>query len=239
MATCCEAGTDSVTNTVTSVTIAIMDTAEKVEIIPAINTEMFDEVERRVRLVEPYSSWVHLDIADGTFTKNTIWHDARDLVGFRTPLKIEAHLMVRDIDTRIAEWLQAPIARIIFHLEAVKDADFVFAKCREAGKEAGLAINPETSWTRLYPYFGKADMFQILGVRPGLAGQKFNEEVLHKIEKVRKNCPSCIIESDGGMNEETALKAVRAGANLIAAASAIFNNNIEESFRKLKSAVSE
>jgi len=210
-----------------------------VDIIPAINADNFEEIKEKIKLVEPYAKWAHLDVADGTFAKNTVWHNAGDLRELDTPLLIEVHLMINDVEKRVVDWFLPNIKRIIFHLEAVKDADFVFAKCREAGKEAGLAINPETSWTRLYPYFGKADMFQILGVRPGLAGQKFNEEVLHKIEKVRKNCPSCIIESDGGMNEETALKAVRAGANLIAAASAIFNNNIEESFRKLKSAVSE
>ena len=209
------------------------------DIIPAINADNFEEIKEKIKLVEPYAKWAHLDVADGTFAKNTVWHNAGDLRELDTPLLIEVHLMINDVEKRVVDWFLPNIKRIIFHLEAVKDADFVFAKCREAGKEAGLAINPETSWTRLYPYFGKADMFQILGVRPGLAGQKFNEEVLHKIEKVRKNCPSCIIESDGGMNEETALKAVRAGANLIAAASAIFNNNIEESFRKLKSAVSE
>lgn len=207
------------------------------DIIPAINADNFEEIKEKIKLVESYAKWLHLDVADGTFTKNTVWHNADDLQGLDASLLIEVHLMINDVEKRVVDWFLPVIKRIIFHLEAVKDADFIIAKCREAGKEAGIAINPETSWTRLYPYFGKADMFQILGVRPGLAGQKFNEEVLRKIEEVRKNCQNCIIESDGGMNEETALKAVQAGANLIAAASAIFNDNIEESFRRLKSAV--
>ena len=235
MATCCEAGTDSVTNTVTSVTIAIMNTAEKVEIIPAINTEMFDEVERRVRLVEPYSSWVHLDIADGTFTKNTIWHDARDLVGFRTPLKIEAHLMVRDIDTRIAEWLQAPIARIIFHLEAGHDPNVVIAQCRKAGKQVGLAIVPDTSWIQLQPYWDRVDLVQTLGVHPGLAGQEIQPETYEKIAHLRASCPSCTIEADGGMKVGTARRAALKGANIIVAASAIFGSeDIGQAIDKLK-----
>jgi ribulose-phosphate 3-epimerase len=207
------------------------------DIIPAINADNFEEIKEKIKLVEPCAKWLHLDVADGTFTKNTVWHNADDLRGLNTSLLIEVHLMINDVEKRVADWFLPDIKRIIFHLEAAKDADFIIAKCQEAGKEAGIAINPETSWTRLYPYFGKADMFQILGVHPGLAGQKFNEEVLRKIEEVRKNCRNCIIESDGGMNEETASKAVRAGANLIAAASAIFNDNIEKSFRKLKSAV--
>lgn len=206
------------------------------DIIPAINANNFEEIREKVKLVESHARWLHLDVADGTFTKNTIWHNANDLLGLNTSLLVEVHLMINDIEKRIADWFLPNIKRIIFHLEAAKDVDFVIVKCREAGKEAGLAINPETSWTRLYPYFGKADMFQILGVRPGLAGQKFNEEVLSKIKKVRKNCPSCIIESDGGINVENAKEIAAAGANLLVVASAIFKtDNIEQAIENLKS----
>ncbi|MEK7596239.1 MAG: hypothetical protein AAB564_01680 [Patescibacteria group bacterium] len=193
------------------------------DIIPAINADNFEEIKEKIKMVEPYAKWLHLDVADGTFTQNTIWHNANDLLGFDTPLLIEVHLMVADIERRAADWFLPNIKRIIFHLEAAKDADFLIDKIHEAGIEAGIAINSETSWTRLYPFFKKADLFQLLGVQPGLAGQKFNEEVLRKIKEVRKNCPSCIIEADGGMNKDTAPKAVRAGANFIAAASAIFS----------------
>ncbi len=209
-----------------------------IDIIPAINADNFEEIKEKIKMVEPYVQWLHLDVADGTFAKNTIWHNAGDLRGLDTPLLIEVHLMINDVERRVSDWFLPNIKRIIFHLEAAKDVDFVIAKCREAGKEVGLAINPETSWTRLFPYFGKANMFQILGVRPGLAGQKINEEVLRKIEEVRKNCPSCIIEADGGMNKDTAPKIARAGANLIAAASAIFkDNNIEKNIKELKEAI--
>ena len=205
------------------------------DIIPAINADNFEEIKEKIKMVEPYVQWLHLDVADGTFAKNTIWHNAGDLRGLDTPLLIEVHLMINDVERRVSDWFLPNIKRIIFHLEAAKDVDFVIAKCREAGKEVGLAINPETSWTRLFPYFGKANMFQILGVRPGLAGQKINEEVLHKIEEVRKNCPSCIIEADGGVNAENAKKITLAGANLLAAASAIFNaDDIGQAIENLK-----
>ncbi len=199
--------------------------------------------------MEPYinpaaggASWVQLDIADGTFTKNTTWHKAEDLLSLETPLKIEIHLMMSDIDRRVEEWLIAPVKRIIFHLETAKDPDFVIEKIhayrqagKEVGKEAGIAIGPDTPWTKLVPYFQKADLFQILGVYPGLAGQKFQEDCFDKIRHLRKECPQCIIEVDGGMDAETAKKAAEAGANIIIAASAIFDSNdIKKSINMLQ-----
>jgi len=209
------------------------------EIIPAINAESFEEIVQKIKLIEPYAKWVHLDVADGTFTKNSIWHNASDLSGLQTTLNIGVHLMIGNIEKRIENWFLPNVKRIIFHLEVAHDPNFVINKIHEAGKEAGISINPETSWTQLQPYFKKADLFQLLSVHPGFAGQKFDYEVLHKIEEVHKYCPECIIESDGGMNLETAPLAVKAGANIIVAASAIFKGgNMEENIKQLRNTIS-
>lgn len=205
------------------------------EVIPAINVDDFEEVKRRIKLVEPYVKWIQLDICDGTFTKNTTWHNAGDLLSIETPLKIEVHLMINDIEERIEEWLIAPISRIIFHLETAKDPDFVIEECRQAKKEVGIAIGPDTSWTRLVPYLEKIDLIQILGVYPGLPGQKFQENCFDKITRLRKKCPQCIIEVDGGMNAETVKQAIEAGANIIVAAGAIFDaKDIKKAIEELK-----
>ncbi|MBI5045482.1 MAG: hypothetical protein HZC14_00495 [Candidatus Niyogibacteria bacterium] len=209
-----------------------------IEIIPAINTESFEEIKQKIKMVEPYAKWAHLDAADGTFTKNTIWHNPADLAGLETPLLLEAHLMIDRIERQIDHWLLPNLRRIIFHIEAAADPNFVIEKCREAGKEVGIAINPETPWTQPYPYLEKINLVQILGVHPGLAGQKFDTEVLHKIKAVRKECPGCIIEADGGMNEVTARQAVTAGADIITAASAIYGKtDIGQAINDLKNAL--
>lgn len=219
------------------------------EIIPAINADSFEEIRRRIKLIEPYVhpanggvKWVQLDVCDGTFTKNTTWHAPSDLLSLETPLKIEVHLMIDNIEERVEEWLIEPVNRIVFHLETAKDPDFVIEKChayrqagREAKKEVGIAISPDTSWTKLAPYFDKADLFQILGVYPGLAGQKFQEECFDKIKHLRKECSKCIIEVDGGMDKDTAKKAVKAGANIINAATYIFNaKDIKKAVKSLR-----
>jgi ribulose-phosphate 3-epimerase len=143
--------------------------------------------------------------------------------------------MVFDIENKINKWLESPVKRVIFHLETAKDPYLLVEKCKKAGKEAGIAISPKTDWSVLAPFCGKADMFQILAVVPGLSGQKFNEECLEKISRLRQNCPNCIIEVDGGVTYEVAKKVAKAGADIVASASAIFNEkNIGEAIEKFK-----
>lgn len=206
-----------------------------VEVIPAINAENFEEVKRRLKLVKPHTKWVQLDVADGTFTKNITWHNAEDLSSIETSLNIETHLMINGIEERVKDWFVPVVKRIVFHLEAAKDPYAVIKKCKGAGKEVGLAVGPDGSWTQLTPFLGKVDLFQILAVYPGLAGQTFQKEALKKIEYLRSNCPSAKIEADGGITKENVKEIISAGADIVVAASAIFNEkNIREAIEQLK-----
>ncbi|MBI2039197.1 MAG: hypothetical protein HYT22_02895 [Candidatus Niyogibacteria bacterium] len=215
-----------------------------VALIPAINAETFEEVARRIRMLESLAGkfgfdTVHLDVADGTFTENTIWHDARELVGFETPLKIEAHLMLAEIDMRLEGWLFDPIARIIFHVEAAHDPAFVIQQCRDAKKSAGVAIRPETAWEATQPYWQTADCIQLLSVVPGRAGQAMHEGALGKLRALRAACPSCTIEIDGGVTAENAPALKEAGADWLVAASAIFDApDIGEALARLMRSIS-
>jgi len=206
-----------------------------VEIIPAINAKTWEEVRDKIRAVEHFTKWVHLDVADGTFTKNTLWHNPLDLVDFESVAKIEVHLMENDPEERFEAWLVPGIRRIIFHEETLSDFDFIRDECHKENKEVGVAIATDTSWTRLKPYIGKADMLQILAVYPGLAGQKFQEHNYSKIKHLRALCPNCKIEVDGGVKIGIARHAVEAGADILAAASSIFSaSDIEKALRLLQ-----
>ncbi len=215
------------------------------EFIPAINSDNFEEIERRVRSLEPFMrkfgiKYVHIDVADGTFTKNSIWHDPKDLVGFKTIFDLELHLMISDIDRRIDDWLFEPVCRIIFHIEAGHDPKLIIQKCIGAGIEAGIAIKPETSWLETKPYWDAVNLIQILGVNPGLAGQKMQPEITDKIRALRQACPECIIEVDGGVGVDNAGELVEAGANIIVAASSIFGStDPKEAIKNLQSAITK
>lgn len=208
-------------------------------IIPAINADTFEEVQKKIRLIEPYVSWAHLDVADGTFTRNTLWHNLVEFAQIETELNIELHLMMDRVEEKIDHWFNPSVKRIIFHIGGSRDPGFVIDRCHKNKTEAGIAISPDESIAKALAYKNKVDFFQILGVRPGLPGQKMDENTFERIKEVRKFCPSCIIEVDGGMNKETIPKAISAGANIIVAASAIFNTgkNVKESIEELNNVI--
>lgn len=217
------------------------------EIIPSINAPTFTEVQKRIAKAEPYVGdpekggieWCHLDVTDGVFSSHPTWRDPADLARLRTRLKCEAHLMIADPDTAIGQWLAEPIRRVIVHREAVKDPEAIIKISHDAGREIGFAINPETSWEALKPWFGKVDLVLSLGVPPGASGQKPDWDlILGKIAAIRQACPSCIIEADGGVNKETAARARAAGADILVAGSAIFDApDIAEAITNLKKSI--
>lgn len=204
-------------------------------IIPAINVPEWEELVRRVKIIESFAKeagvdTVHLDVTDGTFTKNSYWHRAADLLLLKTSLKIEVHLMIgtsdNPIEERIAEWLMPEkIFRAIVHVEAGHDIHLALTKCYEAGMQVGVAITPGSSWTRLVPYLDEVDLAQILGVHPGLSGQVMQEDhVLDALSHLRARPPKGgLIEVDGGVSLEDAHALVQAGANILIAGSAIFD----------------
>ena len=195
-----------------------------VEIIPSINAKTFAEVEERIKKVEPYVKWCHIDVTDGVFSAHETWRNPKDLLNLETNLNIEVHLMVSNPDEVIDDWLIPPVKRVIVHAEAIQNFDLIREKCRDRGIELGVAVNPETPAEAFEPYIGKADVFLFLTVPPGPSGNPMHPNTMGKVASLRKSCPECIIEVDGGVNEETGAAAVKAGANLLAAGKYIFDS---------------
>lgn len=205
------------------------------QIIPAINVDSFGKVRQRLNVVEPLVNWVQLDVSDGTFGSARNWNNPSDLENFKTSLKLEAHLMMADIEEKIENWLKSPVQRIIFHLETAKNAEDLINKIKETRKEIGIAIAPDTLAEELFSFYPEVNFFQILAVNPGLSGQRFQEKCLQKIKDLRKNCPDAIIEVDGGINFEVGKKVKEAGADIICVASYIFNSrNIKKVIEDFK-----
>lgn len=209
------------------------------EIIPSINVRAFAEVEERIRLVEPYVQWCHLDVTDGVFSSHETWKNPADLAGLETNLNIEVHLMVSNPDDAIDDWFLVHVKRVIVHAEAVKNFDLIREKCRDRGIELGIAVNPETPVEAFEPYIGKADVFLFLTVPPGPSGNPMHENTVGKITSFRKSCAECIIEVDGGVNPETGAAAVKAGANILVAGKYIFSSSdIKSSIEILRGSTS-
>src|SRR3989344_899248 len=209
----------------------------EIEIIPAINAKTFAEVQEKIRMVEPYVSWVHIDVADGTFTDITLWHNSKDLLSLQTLLFVEVHLMIANIDERVQEWLRPIVRRIIFHREASQNPNAVIDACHASDIQIGIAIRPDSPVDIVLPYLSKVDMVQTLAVAPGRSGQAFQPNTLQKIAALHVACPSCTIEVDGGVNNATAPSIAGVGALLLVAGAAIFKTpDIRRAIEELRSA---
>ena len=123
-----------------------------IEVIPTIIAKDFQELQEKIKKIEPYSEWVQLDIMDGRFVENTTWNNPEELKNLKTNLNIETHLMIQNPEEKIDDWIKSGAKRIIFHYEATENREEVIKKIKEAGLEVGLAINPETPIDGLAPF---------------------------------------------------------------------------------------
>lgn len=204
------------------------------EIIPTILVKSFKEVKERIGKVENYVDWVQLDIMDGRFVDNATWNSPKDLKDFKTRVKLEAHLMIERPEEKIDNWLET-VDRVIIHYEACNNPKDLIEKVHSKEKQIGLAINPETSIDVVKPFLNDLDLVLIMTVNPGKGGQEFKDEVLSKIETLRRLWPNGNIEVDGGINNENIKKVVEAGANLICVGTYIFKSkDIKQAIESLK-----
>lgn len=208
-----------------------------IQIIPAILTDNQEDYYSKLKSLEPIVEWVQVDIVDGKFAPNlTIDHK---VVGFyETSLKIEAHLMVNSPESYVENFLSIGVQRIIFPVESAKDARGLIKLIKERGAEAGLSLNPETGVDKVEPFVEELDTVLFLSVHPGFQDQKFIPETLEKIISLKKTYPDSIIEIDGGIDPNTAKKAIEAGADILVSGSFIFEyGNIEKAISQLREGV--
>jgi len=213
-----------------------------IEVIPAVIAQNFQELEEKIRKVESYVDGVQLDIMDGKFVDNYTWPYAKpgknnpaELRNLKTKLNLEVHLMVEKPEEAIEDWINSGVKRVIFHFESSRKIREIIRKLKAAEIPAGLAINPETPIEVLDEYVSDLDEVLIMTVEPGKGGQELLPETLTKIQKLRQSYPNLKIGADGGVNLNTAPEVVRAGADVLAVGSAIFNSDdIGQAIKELK-----
>ena len=159
----------------------------------------------------------------------------------RTKAFFESHLMVLEPEKYIREFAELGSQMLIFHVEATEKPLKIIEMVEEHGMKVGIAINNETGAEKIFPYLDKVDLALVMGVQAGFGGQKFNPKALEKISALRKKIDSeelsCEIEVDGGINAQTAKKAVEAGVDVLVAGTGIFKHpkGIAEAVKELMS----
>lgn len=209
------------------------------EIIPAILSYDFDDLEEKFSRIEGVSAWAQIDVMDGVFV-DTVSFDLKQLCDFKTDLKLEAHLMVEKPTEYLELCKEIGFSRVVFHVESADDPSDVISGARNLGMQVGIACNPETDVSEIEPYIMWVDLVLFLGVHPGRGGQEFIPSVLDKITALRDQNSNAVIQVDGGVNETTIKSILEAGADIFVVGSGLFGaEDVEKHYAFLVNNVSE
>jgi len=180
------------------------------------------------------ADFLHVDIMDGKFVEN-ITYDFEDIELFvkdnKKPLDI--HLMCKEPQAYIEEYLKLKPYNITFHIEAVANPQKLIDYLHDNGIKCGIAINPETNVKSILPYLESIDTVLVMTVHPGKGGQKFMKEMVYKVDKLNKLKGNFVIEVDGGVNNESI--SYLQNADIVVSGSYVCtSDNFEEKVRNLK-----
>jgi ribulose-phosphate 3-epimerase len=173
---------------------------------------------------------IHVDVMDGHFVPN-LSMGPPIIASLRrvTRLPLEAHLMISNPDVFVDEFVQAGTDSFLVHWEGNNDLSRTVQRIKALGKTVGVAVNPATSAAVLEEIIQDLDQVLVMTVNPGFGHQHFLHTTLPKIARARQLIdrikPNCSLEVDGGIDATTAPLAVAAGADVLVAGSAIFNDS--------------
>jgi ribulose-phosphate 3-epimerase len=177
---------------------------------------------------------IHVDVMDGHFVPN-LSMGAQIVQSLRrvTRLPLEIHLMISEPDLFLDEFVEAGSDSLIVHWEGNTNLHRTVQRIKSLGKRAGVAINPATPAAVLEEILQDVEQVLIMTVNPGFGHQHFLPTTLQKVRRVRQMIEEtkfgCDVAVDGGIDLETAPLAVAAGANVLVAGTAIFDEGEEVS----------
>ncbi len=188
------------------------------------------------------SDWLHFDVMDGVFVPNlTFGAPVLADLSRAVPAVYDVHLMIKNPQPYIEQFAKSGADYITIHLESEGDTSLCLDAIHAAGAKAGLSVKPDTDIKEIYPFLEKTDMVLVMTVEPGFGGQSFNENMLKKIELLKKQITALgrdiLIEVDGGINAETAARCVNSGAQVLVAGSYVYGaRDMSAAVASLKSA---
>ena len=208
----------------------------KLKIAPSLLAADFSRLPDEIKKVEKESDLLHVDVMDGHFVPNlTLGPMVVEAIRSLSTLPLDVHLMISEPEKYLEAFAKAGSHILTIHVEAAQEkTPLLLSRIQALGLKAGLALSPDTPLSAARDYFSKADMVLLMTVHPGFGGQKFIQNVLSKVEELRKNY-SGDIEVDGGIDPQTGGEAVRRGANVLVAGTYIFrSDDSREAIRRLR-----
>lgn len=201
-----------------------------VRIAPSILSADFSRLAEQIAEVAAAGAdSIHVDVMDGHFVPNLTLGPVV-VRGLRkiTSLPLDVHLMVTDADCLIEPFADAGADHLTVHVEAGAHLDRTLNLIRSLGKGVGVALNPATPVSSIEPVLGSVDLVLVMTVNPGFGGQRFIGYTEGKIRALKQLVDreryQCAIQVDGGINLGTVERVVTAGAGILVAGAAVFDD---------------
>ncbi|HVV15281.1 MAG TPA: hypothetical protein VHD55_02710 [Candidatus Paceibacterota bacterium] len=224
-----------------------------VEIIPAILTKSYKELERQAEIAHAFAKKIQIDVVDGVFAKHATWpykdgsnfqkiKEEEHGLPFWEDLDFEFDLMIENPHEHAMDYVRAGASHIVIHAEATGAVEALQKLAELRGDDAGafsittgLALLPNMQPDVLESFDTLFDYVQVMGINTvGRQGEPFDAHSVALVERLRHRYPDLVIQVDGGVNTETAGALAHAGANRLIAGSAIFGaDNPEEAYKAL------
>ena len=197
-----------------------------VRITPSILNADFSHLDQEIARIAAVSDLLHLDVMDNVFVPNfTFDFDQASSIISSSPIPVDSHLMIADVDRLAPAYAHAGSASVTIHAEASSYIGSTLRAIKAEGARAGLALKPGTLIEDYEDFADDVDMFLIMTVEPGFGGQKFMTAMMEKVSRTRSIIGDRPIwlQVDGGISLETIEIARDAGADTFVAGSAVFN----------------
>jgi len=213
---------------------------KKVKIAPSALSADFTNLESEIKRVEKAGAdLLHIDVMDGHFVPNiTIGQPVVRAIRKKTKLPLDVHLMIEEPDIYLNEFIDAGADYLTVHVEACRHLHRAISSITKRRVKPGVALNPATPLEGIKYVLSELSLVLLMTVNPGFGGQELIPSTLSKIAELRDVIRSkglnVDIEVDGGINEETAPKVIKAGANILVAGYAVYHGDARKVIKTLR-----